>query len=895
MLTPGAKLDRFEILGLLGAGGMGEVYRAHDSRLRRDVALKLLPANFLGNAERLARFERETQVLASLSHANIAALYEIVAVPDSHALVLELVEGETLTERIARGALPVPEALGIAAQMAMALESAHERGIVHRDLKAGNVKLRPDGTVKLLDFGLAKVFDPMLAQDAAAAITVTAVEIPDRGGERVMGSPACMSPEQARGQPVDKRTDIWAFGCLLYEMLCGKRAFSGERASDVIAQILEREPDFTALPPELPANIRRLLHRCLEKDRRQRLRDIGDARLELLDALGNAAVEPTGTGPLAAWSSFARRSRRRRNLMMAIVAATVAGATAWFAWRPDPIASSRPSVRFAIPEANVAASGLAISADGSQIAYATPRGLVVRALNSLDSRVVVPANVSQGHPFFSPDGRWLGFKGWESLRRVPVTGGEAVMLADRVFPFGTWVGTDIVFGDTRGLFRVSAAGGKPEKLLATDDVEQIVSVEMLPAREAVLFTVIPTRGNVLGISASMPAARIEALDLRTRKKHVVLRGGARPRLTPTGHLLYTSGGTLYAVAFDSRLLQTRGEPTAVIVTNGLLDYAVSAEGTLVYQSASAVFDRELVWVDRQGREVPLGTPPRPYLYPRISPDGKRVAIDVTESAGVDTGGARDIWIWDLRRSTLELFTKDPAHNPLVAWSPDGRQLAYGSERSGVSNVYRQSSDGSGVAERLFESDELQMPISYAPDGRLLASVGVPGQQRDIHLMSLEGTRKIEPLIHSPANELWAEVSPDGRWVAYDSDESGQFEVYVRPFPDAYAGSRWQVSSGGGKQPLWSRAGNELFFRDFNGAVLSVPVTPGPTFAPGRPVRIIAGSGYHGAGAQGGGRTYDVSPDGRRFLMLKLAGQSQAPQLVVVLNWFDELKRMAPIH
>ncbi len=895
MFAPGSRVDRFELLELLGAGGMGEVYRAHDSRLRRDVALKLLPENFLGDAERLARFERETQVLASMSHPNIAALYEIVAVPGSHALVMELVEGEMLTERIAAGALPVPEALGIAAQMAMALEAAHERGIVHRDLKAGNVKLRPDGTVKLLDFGLAKVFDPVIAHEAAAAITVTAVEIPGRSSERIMGSPACMSPEQARGQPVDKRTDIWAFGCLLYEMLCGTRPFTGERASDVIAQILEREPDFSALPPELPATIHRLLHRCLEKDRRQRLRDIGDARLELVDAIGNAGSAATATGPLAAWSSFARPSLRRRFMIMAIVTAAVGSVAAWFALRPESIPAPRPSLRFAIPEPDLATGGLAISADGSQIAYATARGLVVRALNSLDSRVVVPVNISQGAPFFSPDGRWLGFKGWESLKRVPVTGGNAVMLTDRVFPAGTWVGNDIVFGDTRGLFRISAAGGEPEKLLATRDVDQIVSVEVLPARQAVLFTVIPTRGNVLGNSAIMPAARIEALDLRTRKSHVVLRGGGRPRVTPTGHLLYGSGGTLYAVAFDSRLLQTRGEPTPVLVTSGLLDYAVSAEGTLIYQSTGAAYDRELVWVDRQGREESLGTPPRPYLYPRISPDGHRVAIDVTERADGDAGGARDIWIWDLRRLTLELFTKDPAHNPLVAWSPDGRHLAYGSERSGVSNVYRQASDGSGEAEHLFESDALQMPISYAPDGRLLVSVGVPGQQRDIHLMSLDGTRKLEPLIHSPANELWAEVSPDGRWVAYDSDESGQFEVYVRPFPDAYGGSRWQVSSGGGRQPVWSRAGSELFYRDFSGALQSVPVTPGSAFAPGRPVKIFESAEYLGSGAQGGGRTYDVAPDGRRFLMLKFTGQNQAPQLVVVLNWFDELKRMAPIH
>jgi eukaryotic-like serine/threonine-protein kinase len=889
MLAPGSRLDRFEILGLLGAGGMGEVYRAHDSRLRRDVALKLLPENFLSDAERRARFERETQVLASLSHPNIGALYEIVAVPGSHALVLELVEGETLAERMVPGALPVPEALGIAAQMAMALEAAHERGVVHRDLKAGNVKLRPDGTVKLLDFGLAKAFDPAVSEIAAAAVTVTALEMPGLGGPRILGSPACMSPEQARGQPVDKRTDIWAFGCLLYEMLCGKRAFVGDRVSDLIAQILEREPDFSALPPELPGSIQRLLRRCLEKDRRQRLRDIGDARLELLDALSHDTAEPTATGPLTARSSFGSSRVRRGVLVIAVLTAAVAGVSAWMARRPDPLVSPRPSMRFTIPVATYAAWGLAISADGSQIAYGTSRGLEVRALGSLESRVVAPSNIALGQPFFSPDGKWVGFKGWESLKRVPVTGGKVLMLADRVFPVGTWVGKDIVFGDTRGLFRIPAAGGELVKLLATEGVEQIASVEMLAERNAVLFTVIPTRGNVPGISASMPSARIEALDFRTGKRHVVLHGGGRPRLTPNGHLLYAGGGTLYAVAFDKGLLQTRGEPVPVLVTSGLLDFDVSAEGTLVYQANSAVQSKELVWVDRQGRESSLGAPPKPYLYPRISPDGNRVAIDVAES-----GTDRDIWIWDVRRSTLELFSKDLAHNPLVAWSPDGRQLAYGSERSGVSNVYRQSSDGSGEPEHLLPSDALQMPISYTPDGRLLVSVGVAGQQRDIHLLTFEGNRRLEPLIQSPANELWAEVSPDGRWITYDSDESGQFEVYVRPFPDAYSGSRWQISSGGGRQPVWSRGGSEIFYRDFGGALLSVPVTPGAAFAPGRPDKVFESSGYLGGGAQGGGRTYDVAPDGRRFLMVKSTGPGEAPQLVVVLNWFDELRRLAPI-
>jgi serine/threonine-protein kinase len=342
-----------------------------------------------------------------------------------------------------------------------------------------------------------------------------------------------------------------------------------------------------------------------------------------------------------------------------------------------------------------------------------------------------------------------------------------------------------------------------------------------------------------------------------------------------------------AVGFDVDQLQVRGESVPVIQTRGMIEFDISSQGTLVYQVASPDRNRQMFWVDRKGRETPVGAPPMSYSYPRISPDGQRIAIDVND------GTSRDVWIWDRRRATLEMFTKDPAGNPLVTWSPDGRHLAYGSERSGVSNVYRQAADGSGEPEHLADSAALQMPVSYAPDGSLLLSVSVTGQQRDIHLMSLQGRPRIEPLIHSPANELWAEVSPDGRWVAYDSDESGQFEIYVRPFPDAYSGSRWQISAAGGRQPVWSRDGRELFYRDYSGAVKAVPVTLGAKFVPGRPETLFEGADYYGAGAQGSGRTFDVAPDGRSFLMLK-GVPSPTPEIFVVLNWFEELRRLAPL-
>ncbi|MET0280110.1 MAG: protein kinase [Steroidobacteraceae bacterium] len=885
MAAPGSRLSRFEILQLLGAGGMGEVYRARDPRLGREVALKLLPEQFLRDTQRLVRFERETQVLASLNHPNIAALLEIVTIEGGHVLVLELVEGETLAERIARGALPLPEALGIAAQIATALDAAHERGVVHRDLKPGNVKLRPDGTVKLLDFGLAKTMEPATATSDPAAVTLTAAAPP---GARILGSPAYMSPEQARGLPTDRRSDVWSFGCVLYEMLSGARAFAGETPSDVIAKVLEREPDFTALPAQLPATIRRLVQRCLEKDRRRRLRDIGDARLELLDALDNPAGEPAASGTFAARAVSRRPMSRRRVAGAVVMSAAALAGTAWWLVRRE-ITPPPMVTRFAITEAIDAASGLAISSDGTRIAYITGSGLVVRSRDRLESKLVAARNLVQGNPFFSQDGGWLGFRGWDALRTVPAAGGAVATVADRrLATVGAWSGEDIIFADVTGLYRIAAQGGEPVVLATAGAGEQIVSVEVLPGREAILFTVIPTRGNVTGLSASLPNARIESLDLSTGLRQVVVRGGGRPRYASTGHLLYVSGGTLYAVPFDTTQLRVHGAAVPVIATDGLLDYDISAEGTLVYQARPQDDKGELTWVDRQGRATALGAPAKNYRYPRLSPDGTRVAIDVLDAAD------RDIWVWDIVRRTLERFTRDPAGNPIVTWSPDGRQLIFGSERSGVSNAYRQAADGSGEPERLLASDTLQMPISYTPDGQLLVSVGVAGQQRDIHLMNLDGQRRSQPLIHGPANELWAEVTPDGRWLAYDSDESGQFEVYVRPYPDAYQGSRWQVSAAGGRQPVWSRNGRELFYRDFSGALMAVPVAAGRSFAPGRPVRLFEAPGYLGAGAQGGGRTYDVAPDGSRFLMVRIGEQPTTP-LVVVVNWFEELRRLAPLR
>jgi eukaryotic-like serine/threonine-protein kinase len=886
MLAAGARVGQYEVLEPLGAGAMGQVFRARDLKLGRFVALKTLPEQLPRDAERLARFEREARVLASLNHPNIATLHEVADLGDTHVLVLELVEGETLAERIARGALPLGEALPIAAQIAAALEVAHEQGVVHRDLKPANVKLRADGTVKLLDFGLAKVLATHADGSGEAEATVTGIG-PSGAGGAVLGTPAYMSPEQARGLPVDKRADVWAFGCVLYEMLTGCRAFTGERATDVLVSVVDREPAFEALPAECPPALKRLLRRCLTKDARHRLRDIGDARLELADA---------GAG-LADAGADLTQYKRRASALAALAVLCIAAVATWLVLelRPSATAAAPRIARFVMAESATNSGGgaaIAISSDGKRIAYVNDRGLMLRSRDRLDATVV--AGAAGLAPFFSPDGEWLAFTDWYQLRKVPVAGGRAQTVAD-VGPsaMGTWSGGDLIVADMNGFLRIPAAGG-PSQRIDTDLTprEQPLQPQYLAQRQAVLYTVTPSPSQTPGLAANAPGARIEALDLRTGQRRVVVHGGGRARYLPTGHLVYAAGPTLYAVPFDVDSLAARGEPTAVLTVNGQLEFAVADDGTLVYQAWPVAGTRELVWVDRQGREEPVAAPPMRYTYPRLSPDGQRIGLDLVDNDD------RDIWIFDLRRGTLERFTHDPAGNPIVAWSPDGRYLAFGSDRFGVTNLFRQAADGSGEPERLIASADTQMPIAYAPDGRLLFSQAVPGQQRDIYVLSLDAERHSTPLVATAANELMADVSPDGRWVAYDSDESGQFEVYVRGYPNTEEGGRWQVSSGGGRQPLWSHDGRELLYRDFDGALLSVAVTLTPTFAPGPVAKLFDGPAYVGGGARGGGRTYDIAPDDSRFIMLKSRpadATDGSSQLVVVLDWFAELERLAPLR
>jgi eukaryotic-like serine/threonine-protein kinase len=868
----------YHVLGPLGTGGMGEVYRARDTKLQRDVALKSLPDNFLTDAKRRARFEREARTLAALNHPHIAQVFGLEdLIADAGTirqpiLVMELVEGEDLSVRIARGRLPLRDGLRIARQIALALEAAHEAGIIHRDLKPSNVRVRPDGVVKVLDFGLARGGHPL---DADLTDTITSAGA-------IVGSAAYMSPEQARGLAVDRRTDIWSFGCVLFELLSGRRAFDGGSRSDTLAAVLNAAPDFGALPATIPAAVRRLLRRCLAKDPDERLHDVADARLELDDPDQPPASVTTGTPSTA----------RRLAILGFFVLGAAAGGLGWHALRPSQQARP-PVVRFVLTAGDSMRfdrrAGLAVSPDGEHVAYATAQGFVLRSRSRLATTLLQDVGTFPGTPFFSPDGEWLAYADSPVLKKMSIRGGAPTLIGEVGWgASGDWSAEGIVLADVRGLFRVTPEGGPAEPIgIELDAAEQVTAPEILPGGRAVLYTVIPTRSIVVPGVANVAGARIEAIDLQTRARKVLIRGGSDARYASTGHLLYLSEGSVHAVGFDVGKLELSGQP-AEVVSGSIVEFAISAEGTLAYAPANRTEANTLVWVDRQGREQPLGAPPHPYLYPRISPDGTRIALDVMTSPD------RDIWIWDLRRRALDRFTVDSAGNPLVAWTRDGRHLAFGSDRFGHTNLFMQAADGSGRSEHLVASDRIQMPLSFTPDGRLLFSEEVPGQGRNIHVLALDGRGEVGVVIATPAHELNAEVSPDGKWLAYDSNESGQFEVYVRPYPNV-AEARWKISLRGGRQPLWSRDGHELFYRDFSGAVMGVSVSDVSGFRAGEAMKIIDGGAYTGGGPFGSARTYDVSLDGRRLLMIK-RGESNddAGTIVVVVNWFEELKRLVPI-
>jgi len=887
-LNPGSRLGPYEILSLLGAGGMGEVYRARDAGLNRDVALKVLPDLFAADPDRSARFKREAQVLASLNHPNIAHVYGLEQSDGVQALVMELVEGPTLADRIAQGPIPIDEALPIAKQIAEALEAAHEQGIIHRDLKPANIKVRPEGTVKVLDFGLARALEPTSSSgvDATASPTITSPAMMTGVG-MLLGTAAYMSPEQARGKAVDKRSDIWAFGCVLYEMLTGRRAFAGDEVSDVMASVLAREPDWSVLPPGLSPVIGTYIKRCLHKDRKQRIGDAQSLRLALEGAFDIAAAQAVQS-PVVAQPAW------RRGLpvaLAAVVAVLVTGLAAWSLWptaeppkvnRFDYIVPSDQGFR------RMGRPVLAVSPDGRHFVYNTTKGLYLRTMGELEAVLMSGTEKDAAGPFFSPDGQSVAY--WvlgNQLKRIPISGGAPIKIADATNPYGASWGADgtILFGQPTGIMRVSANGATPELVIPAKEGEQLDSPQLLPDGDSVLFTVTTASG-----ATRWDEAQIVVQSLSTGARTMVVRGGSDGRYLPTGHLVYALEDRLLAVAFDAESHTVSGGAVPLVqgvarapdpaVTTATAHYGVSNDGALVYVAAGGLEEFRLVWVDRQGRETPLRAPGRPYGQPRVSPDGSRVAV-VIEG---------DIWVWDDERGTLTRLTSDASDEVSPLWTADGARIAFASRDKGI---FWKASNGTDEAQRLLDSREQALPFAWALDGSLLYH-----DRADILRLSMAGAPKAEILLGTNFLEERPALSPDGRWLAYESNESGQQEIYVRPFPDISRG-RWIVSTSGGVEPRWAPDGHALFYRaGFPMRLMSVTVESKDAALVARaPESLFSLIGIRVAG---GVPSYDVAPRGERFLFTKSFGPTNQSgptlsRIIVVQNWFEELKRLVPTN
>jgi Tol biopolymer transport system component len=929
-LVAGTKLGPYEILSPLGAGGMGEVYRARDTKLGREVALKVLPEAFAQDAERMARFQREAQVLASLNHPNIAAIYGLEESGGVRALVMELVEGPTLAELLETrsskfeirkpASIPVTsfdfrsssfDPLPIAQQIAEALEYAHERGIIHRDLKPANIKITHDGAVKVLDFGLAKALD---TGDPASNISNSpTISIAATQAGVILGTAAYMSPEQAKGKSVDRRADIWAFGCVFFEMLTGTKAFEGETTSDVLAAVIRAEPDWNAVPPSTPASIRKLVQRCLQKDPKQRLQAVGEARIAIEETLSGDAVRP-GLAP--AMASDATRppqgaALRRRALpwTLAVVASAAFLITLGILWRatrlspPGPIELSL-SPPAAQPLFRADGPAVLLSPDGSRIAYvAEPSaGKTQIYVRDLDKPEATPLESAIGSsPFFSPDGQWIGFFAPDGgLKKVSVFGGAPVALCNADARRGGAWGEDgtIVFPPTvtSPLYRISAAGGAPVALTQLDAARKEIThrwPQILPGGKDVLFTASADNNN-------FERAFVGVASLVTGQTKVLIENAYFGRYLPSGYLAYVSGGTLFAVPFDVKELKVSGTAMPILpniqgdLSNGGVQFSFSQTGTAAYMTGQAVSNQVTVVLrDRKGEASPLIQQPGDYFAPRFSPDGKQLALQV---------GTGNVWVYDLAQGTMTPLTFSPADCTNPTWTPDGKRIAC-SRRSAAGvglGISWLPSDGTGSMEPLTKgSTVIQVPSSFSPDGRTLAFFqfsAKTGACCEIWTLPINPNGQPgqpQPFLGQDSGNAFRlpELSPDGHWMAYPSSESGTLQVYVVPFPGP--GGKRQISVSRGGYPRWSRADHELFFIGGNGpasALVAVPYTvQGNSFQPGKAAPLFEG----GFERRDPYPIYDVAPDGKHFAVLQVAGGKQttlAPPTVVV-NWFARVQQL----
>jgi len=902
-ITIGTQLGSHEITALLGKGGMGEVYRARDTKLKREVAIKILPEEFSLDADRVSRFQREAEVLASLNHPNIAGIYDVHEAQGTRFLVLELVEGETLADRIARGPIPVEEALGIGMQICEGLETAHDKGIIHRDLKPSNVKLTPEGTVKVLDFGLAKALEHT-SSNPALSNSPTLLSGSMTG--MIVGTAAYMSPEQARGKTADQRSDIFAFGCVLYEMLTGRQAFRGEDISDILASVMKIDADFNHLPENLNPRLVDLLRRCLAKNRKDRWYAIGDVRVEIQSILTEPQRVAAAPGPAVKTSLW-------KLAIPALAAAVVAaGLTAAFIWNTRPTAPAARHVArysFTLPnDQDFTRTGrrvVAISPDGSKVVYVANQQLYLKAINEVDARPIPGTSQDPGAPLFSPDGEWIGFfvSSERKLKKIPLAGGASVTLAEAVeFPLGaSWASNDQIFigQGPKGILRVPGGGGKPETLIAAKAGEILDGPQLLPGGEDLLFTVAAVGGAAP--TARWDTAQVVVQNLQSGNRKVVVQAGSEGRYASTGHLTYVVGATAYAIPFDLKRMEPSGGPVPMFdgvrrsaqSQTAAAQYSFSDDGSLVWVPGGVNADapRVLALVDRSGGRKLLPLPAAGYDTPRVSPDGKRIAVGITDSKEFN------VWTYELTGNTSIRRLTFGGTSQIGVWTPDGKRITFRSDRDGE-GLFWQAADGSGIAERLStvekaSSGVYHSPLEWSPDGKTLTffiSRGDGGGS--VWTLSPDGDRKPKPLFTSESSNMRrTSFSPDGQWIAYSSNEEGDFSVYVQPYPPT--GAKYKISARtGADSPLWTPDGKQIIFADGR-RLMSVDVQTKPSFAFTEPKAL----NIEIENTQG--RPYDITPDGKQFLVMQRAAESTTTeravqQINVVLNWFRELQERVPV-
>jgi serine/threonine-protein kinase len=904
---------------------MGEVYRASDTKLGREVAIKTLPSELAKDADRLARFEREAKLLAALNHAHIAAIYGLHEHEGMQFLAMELVEGDTLERKLKDARMPVEDVLRLALQIAEALEAAHEKGVVHRDLKPANIMVTRDGQIKVLDFGLAKAFSSDPKQTALGHSPALSLAMTQRG--LILGTAGYMSPEQASGQATDQRADIWAFGVVLYEMLAGQPMFSGESVPHILADVLRTEPDWNRLPKDLHPRLKLLLERCLAKKPRNRLHSIADARVEIEAVLSDPQGITASTSAATVGSSRSLRARLVTAAGPAAAGAVVAALAAWSFWpSPAPAPKPGPVVRFSVPLPDgqeltaPQASMIALSPDGTRFAYVADRQLYLRNVGEPEIRPVqgtVEGGITAAQPAFSPDGQWLAYiqvvspAGPFILKRVPVSGGAPVPIynakSGSEVPYGlTWPTLDtILFANAEGIVRVPANGGATEVLVPRGNEERFDSPQLLPGGKAVLFTRAP---GAQGTAAGYEAAQIVVQSIGGNDRKVVWEGGSVGRYLPSGHLVYAQGTALFAIAFDPSTRAVRGGPVPMV--QGLrraagtdsANVAISDTGTLVQIPADENAGggehilTTLTWVDRQGREEPLPVRPDDYTMARVSPDGTKVALVVGALLVRDTPPA--IWIFDQHTKNLSLLTADPKGDDGPVWSSDSKRIFFRSLRGPTNGVYAiEVETGETTLIATSPDHPFPLPWTIAPEDRALGLVDAATlQDVNISMLSL-ADGKFTPLLHEKTSENEPSISPNGAWIAYaESAAPGdtKAEINIRPFPGV---SRTRIPVGTGYGPVFSREGSELFFVNGN-TLLAAPVTYEPTLRVGTPARLFESAAFAWATV---GRAWDEDPSSGRFLLIRRPGAAEAGatpkrlRIDVVLNWFEELKRRVPVQ